>query len=423
MKRVLPIIFLLLCNLHLSFAAIRSSSPTTISESITTSNSVMATNDDGTYWTVWKDATEIIQAKFFNGNTFGPKEEITEVGSLTEMAITFVGNEPIVVWIDGGVIRSSLRQNGSWPFPALSIPNTSSATDLAIAKGNNGQTVAVWKEDGQIRSSTFQGDFWTDPVDISNVPAATPLSQPSISTGGDGVSYAVWQQEVAGNPEVFAAFYRGSWSQPLRISAAGEMAGIPVIAAQPASSSPRVITAYPDENDNLLKAVEITLVNGSVRLSRIPMPIMPLMPSSSPVINWGGGTVIIAGIDPSGNVRATLSLEPLAWTTPEIFPAVGFNYADVQAAASSAGNAYILALADSGEVRAAQFARQTWSAAAVISSPGVVVTDMALGIDALGRMYTISSTANGSQAVTVSDSMQNLLYWKNLTNISIQKGS
>jgi hypothetical protein len=158
------------------------------------------------------------------------------------------GGDTVAVWgrTNGSdfIIQASSRQAGTvWTPPVDLSAVGRTATEPQVAIGSGGSAVAVWARTNGAHvvvqgASKPAGGAWTPVVDLSD--SDQPAGEPQVAIDSAGRAVAVWQRRDGFNTIVQSSFLGsiggGAWSEPVDLSAKGENANEPQLAADGAGN-------------------------------------------------------------------------------------------------------------------------------------------------------------------------------------------
>jgi hypothetical protein len=156
-----------------------------------------------------------------------------------QIAIDSLGNA-IAVWARSNgtniIIQASTKTlNGTWSTPTDLSADGRNATSPQIAIDSFGNAIAVWARSNgtniiiQASTKTLNGT-WSTPTDLSAVGQDAGLPQIAIDSLGNAI--AVWARynSTGGIIQASTKTLNGTWSTPIDLSAAGQLAPSPQIA-------------------------------------------------------------------------------------------------------------------------------------------------------------------------------------------------
>ncbi len=208
----------------------------------------ITTAPDGTATAVWQrpNGNDIIQAATRPpGGSFGTPVDLSEVGqnAFAPQITTAPDGTATAVWYRSNgsdqIIQTATRPpGGSFGTPVDLSEVGQDAFDPQITTAPDGAATAVWQRDNGsddiIQAATRPpGGSFGAPVDLSA--AGQDARIPQITTAPDGTATAVWFRSNGSNDITQAATRPpgGSFGTPVDLSAAGQDAFSPQIAAAP----------------------------------------------------------------------------------------------------------------------------------------------------------------------------------------------
>ena len=158
------------------------------------------------------------------------------------------GGDTVAVWgrsngSDFIIQASSRPAGGGWTPPVDLSAVGRSATEPQVAIGPGGSAVAVWARTNGAHvvvqgASKPAGGAWTPVVDLSD--SEKTAGEPQVAIDSAGRAVAVWQRSDGFNTIVQSSFLGsvggGAWSKPVDLSAKGENAKEPQLAADGAGN-------------------------------------------------------------------------------------------------------------------------------------------------------------------------------------------
>ncbi|MGB0120567.1 MAG: hypothetical protein WBP55_06415 [Solirubrobacterales bacterium] len=211
---------------------------------------------DGTFSAVWRrsnGSNSIIQASTRPpGGAFGLPSDLSAPGqsATTPQVASSLDGRITAVWsrFDGSIyiIQASTRPPGE-PFGGtVELSTGSDASSPQITTSTDGSATVVWIQSVspyliiQAATRPSGGSFFSSPVSLSNTGHSALSAQ--ITTAPDGTATAVWRR-YNGSDEIIQAATRppgGSFGPPVDLSATGQDADAPQVAAVPDGSATAV---------------------------------------------------------------------------------------------------------------------------------------------------------------------------------------
>ncbi len=225
------------------------SEPEDVSDSIAAAGSPSLAADAASeavaIWTAFEGGHVIVQgAARSAGGAWSEPDDLSPTGEdvtpleAPDVAIDAAGNA-IAVWkLDGTnqVVQAAVRPAGDeWEEPDDLSSAGEDARAPAVAMNDTGRAVAVWM--GLEGTNTIQaavrpaGGDWEELDDLSN--ASEDAANPDVAIDEAGEAVAVWVRSNGTNDIVQAAVRpaSGDWGEPDDLSASGQNAFSPVVAA------------------------------------------------------------------------------------------------------------------------------------------------------------------------------------------------
>ncbi len=264
---------------------------------------------------------------------------------------------------------------GLWSAPQTLTPTTgASVADPAVAVSPLGNAVAVWdiwrastpKGTALQASSRMPLGSWAPPVSLTS--PAVGASQPKVGMDALGNAVAVWLESTSSGSAIKSAYLPmgGSWSTPVRLSAAGTTAAAPALAV---NSLGGAVAAWQSTDGKILVAERSTLGSWGAPATIAPAafrqgaPHVALSSTGSAAVIWSrAGSTFAATQRSLGSWSAptALSTQSVDATGRIAIDDLGNAVALFESAAS--GNAFpVLAVSS--------VLGGVWSAPATISGP------------------------------------------------------
>jgi hypothetical protein len=208
----------------------------------------LALNDAGDGMAVWMQGPGAVRAAAYAAATgsWSPAMDVSPSGAGPVVAIAANG-DAVALWTGpagAGTVIKAARYSaalGSWSAETdISGPNASAPR---VAVDPAGAVVAVWlRSDGAqttVQSARTAGAVWGSVVDLSA--AGQSVGSPHLTIAASGDVFAIWPLFIDSTTAVVqAARYPAgdaSWGQAVDVSAAGQEASDPQIAADPAGNA------------------------------------------------------------------------------------------------------------------------------------------------------------------------------------------
>lgn len=168
-----------------------------------------------------------------------------DIGFHPEVAMDAHG-DAVAVWRDGEtdqVEAATHRTGGEWQIPvAISAPGDNEKSTVAL--NSNGEAVVVWeRQEGnhyfiQAAYGSAETGVWGEPVDLSA--SGQAAGNPQVVVDSYGEATVVWQSYGEGDYYIQSAtgsVARGTWSEPVDLSIAGQVAANPQVAVNHAGEA------------------------------------------------------------------------------------------------------------------------------------------------------------------------------------------